>query len=85
MEEALKDREGTIETLSRQVVQAGIKDKVREADKEISSESMKTEAQQKYLRDTLRTQVDSTRKDLEREKNVAVKEFKLGLKEAKNT
>ena len=61
MEEALKDREGTIETLTRQLVQAGIKGKVMQADVEInkSKEQIKskqkeeltqTEAEQKLLR-----------------------------------
>jgi len=35
MEEAIKDKEGTIETLERQLVQAGIKAKIHEADKVI--------------------------------------------------
>jgi len=61
MEEALKDKEGTIETLTRQLVQAGIKGKVMQADVEInkSKEQIKskqkeeltqTEAEQKLLR-----------------------------------
>tara|TARA_Y100000593_G_scaffold23874_1_gene47364 strand:- start:2247 stop:4370 length:2124 start_codon:yes stop_codon:yes gene_type:complete len=36
MEDALKDREGTIETLERQLVQAGIKNKVMQASVEIN-------------------------------------------------
>ena len=36
MQEALKDKEGTIETLERQLVQAGIKQKVMQADVEIN-------------------------------------------------
>ena len=35
---ALKDKEGTIETLERQLVQAGIKNKVMQADVEINKE-----------------------------------------------
>ena len=35
MEEAMKDKEGTIETLERQLVQAGIRMKVGEASNEI--------------------------------------------------
>ena len=35
MEEVLKDKEGTIETLERQLVQAGIKGKVKDAEMEI--------------------------------------------------
>ena len=36
MEEALKDKDGTIETLERQLVQAGIKVKVMQAEMEIT-------------------------------------------------
>ena len=61
MEEALKDREGTIETLERQLVQAGIKQKVMQADVEINKkkeelksgmnkEMVQTEGEQKLLR-----------------------------------
>ena len=38
MESALKDKEGTIETLERQLVQAGIKNKVMQADVEINKQ-----------------------------------------------
>jgi len=61
MSEALKDREGTIETLERQLVQAGIKQKVMQADVEINKqkeqiktgmkeELIQTEGEQKLLR-----------------------------------
>ena len=64
LEEAIKDKDGTIETLERQVVQAGIKAKILQAENEIDkkknqiqtkkeSESLKTQAQQKHLRDTM--------------------------------
>ena len=36
LQEALKDKEGTIETLERQLVQAGIKGKVMQAEVEIN-------------------------------------------------
>ena len=69
MEEAIKDKEGTIETLSRQLVQAGIKGKVMQADVEISKEKEKvkasmnreyveTEGKQKLLRDTMQNQAN---------------------------
>ena len=61
LEEALKDKEGTIETLERQLVQAGIKQKVMQADVEINKkkeevkssmtrEFTQTEGEQKLLR-----------------------------------
>ena len=65
MEEALKDKEGTIETLERQLVQAGIKQKVMQADVEINKkkeevksgmtkEAIQTEGEQKLLRGLLK-------------------------------
>ena len=58
--EELKDRDGTIETLSRQVVQAGIKDKVRTADTEVKKDVLETEAQQKYLRSLMKNESKTT-------------------------
>tara|TARA_Y100000593_G_scaffold73690_1_gene135431 strand:- start:1004 stop:3319 length:2316 start_codon:yes stop_codon:yes gene_type:complete len=63
MEERIKDQEGTIETLQRQLVQAGIKGKVMQAEVEINkrkhdvqskvtNEGLKTQAQEKLLRDS---------------------------------
>ena len=60
--EELKDRDGTIETLSRQVVQAGIKDKVRTADTEVRKDVLETEAQQKYLRSLMKNESKITEK-----------------------
>ena len=67
MEEAVKDKDGTIETLSRQLVQAGIKDKVKEGEVEIRKGVMETEAQQKTMRATMKGELDNFRKDLKRE------------------
>jgi hypothetical protein len=64
MSEALKDKEGTIETLERQLVQAGIKGKVMQADMEITKkkeqvkskmekEFTKTEGEQQAVRGDL--------------------------------
>ena len=64
MEEALKDKEGTIETLERQLVQAGIKGKVMQAEVEINKkkeevksgmtkEFVETEAKQKNLQNAM--------------------------------
>jgi len=61
LQEALKDKEGTIETLERQLVQAGIKQKVMQADVEINKKKeevksnmnkqfVQTEGEQKLLR-----------------------------------
>ena len=78
MEEALKDKEGTIETLERQLVQAGIKNKVMQADVEISKEKeaikanmekeyVKTEAKQKTLQNVMSNNVERTNSELQLE------------------
>ena len=64
MEEQLKDSQGTIETLERQLVQAGIKGKVMQAEMEIHSKKeevksslnkqyVETEGKQKLLRNNM--------------------------------
>ena len=78
LQESLKDKDGTIETLERQLVQAGIKGKVMQAEIEITKKKeevkgdMKdsyrsTEAKQKLLQNVLVNQVESAKKDLSRE------------------
>jgi translation initiation factor IF-2 len=61
MEEAMKDKDGTIETLQRQLVQAGIKMKVGEAGNEIRKDVLETESQQKLLRGLMRAEFDKMR------------------------
>ncbi len=61
MEEAMKDREGTIETLERQLVQAGIKMKVGDASNEIRKDVLETESQQKLLRGLMQAEFDKMR------------------------
>ena len=64
MEEAIKDKEGTIETLERQLVQAGIKMKVGEASNEVRKDVLQTEAQQKLLRGMMKAEYDKSKEDL---------------------
>jgi hypothetical protein len=64
MEESIKDKEGTIETLERQLVQAGIKMKVGEASNEVRKDVLQTEAQQKLLRGMMKAEYDRTKQDL---------------------
>jgi len=70
LSEANKDAEGTIETLERQLVQAGIKNKVMQADVEINKkkeevksqmgkEYVETEGKQKLLRNVMANNVES--------------------------
>ena len=65
MEEAIKDKEGTIETLERQLVQAGIKMKVGDAANEVRKDVLETEAQQKLLRGMMKVEFDRMRKDMQ--------------------
>ena len=69
MEESLKDQAGTIETLERQLVQAGIKGKVLQGEMELEknkqdmrgsrqAELLETQAQQKLLRNVLKNEAD---------------------------
>ena len=78
LSEANKDKEGTIETLQRQLVQAGIKGKVLQGEMELernkqdvkgSRESalIETKAQQKLLRNIMKNNVESETKQRELE------------------
>jgi|TARA_R100000789_G_C3018779_1_gene153065 hypothetical protein len=64
MQEALKDKEGTIETLERQLVQAGIRMKVGEAGNEIRKDVLETEAQQKLFRGILKSEFEKIKNEM---------------------
>jgi uncharacterized protein with von Willebrand factor type A (vWA) domain len=91
MEDKLSDKEGTIETLERQLVQSGIKDKVRQAETEISKkkydinaktdkELYETIAKQMSYKDSLKHEADYQKKEM----NQAVKNFEKDLNIIKN-
>ena len=91
LQESLKDKEGTIETLERQLVQAGIKGKVMQAEMEITKkkEEVKgdlkdtyrsTEAKQKLLQNVMVNEADATKKDLSRELQFAKKDLQSNNK-----
>jgi len=63
LEGTVKDQQGTIQTLERQVVQAGIKDKVRTADVEINKAVNETTAQQKLVQNIMKTELSSAKKE----------------------
>ena len=63
MEEAIKDKDGTIETLQRQLVQAGIKMKIGDAAMEVRKDVLQTEAQQKLLRGMMKAEFDRMKKE----------------------
>jgi hypothetical protein len=76
LEDQIKDKDGTIETLERQLVQLGIKDKVRQAESEIvknkvdnksksDRQYLETEAQQKLLRGAMKADSKNKVKDME--------------------
>ena len=62
LEESEKDKEGTIETLSRQLVQAGIKKKIDEQDVEKRKVMADTKAQQKLYRGIMKKDFDDYEK-----------------------
>jgi len=64
MEESIKDSEGTIETLERQLVQAGIKMKVGQAGNEIRKDVLETESQQKLLRGMLKSEFEKMKVEM---------------------
>ena len=64
MQEIVKERDGTIETLQRQLVQAGIKMKVGDANNEIRKDVLETEAQQKLLRGMLKVEFQKMKEQL---------------------
>ena len=74
MEKQMQDKEGTIETLERQLVQAGIKNKVMQGQVEVSKqihdtrsnvkkEELETRAMQKVLREALKSEVKSKKEN----------------------
>ena len=78
MQEALKDKDGTIETLERQLVQAGIKGKVMQAEMEINKQkeeikgenkdaSRQTQAEQAVLQDSLNNEAAMKKKEMQLE------------------
>ena len=64
-EEQIKDSEGTIETLERQLVQAGIKDKINEGTKTIDKSITDTKAEQRILQSRLNDMYTETKKQIE--------------------
>jgi len=71
MEEQIKDQSGTIETLERQLVQAGIKEKIQKGSKKIEQEVSQTQQEQRLLRGVMQDTVSLHEKELalERKKN----------------
>ena len=84
MEEALKDKEGTIETLERQLVQAGIKGKVMQAEMEINKQ--KEQEKSKINKEGLETQAKAKnlRNVMDNEANMQKEKMDLELQKTRN-
>ena len=80
MQEAMKDKDGTIDTLSRQLVQAGIKNKVSEANQQVNRELVDTEGQQKLLRSMMQGEFQMAKRELSRELKSIANEAKIDAK-----
>ena len=80
MEQVLKDREGTIETLSRQVIQSGIRTKIKDAESEVDRDIGETKSQQKYLRNMLRGELDLMKREMSRQIKNTVEQEKIKQK-----
>ena len=95
LSEAMKDKEGTIETLTRQLVQAGIKGKVQDAEMEINKkknevkgrvekEYVETEGKQKLLRNVMANAVEKQKGDIESSVNNFQKDLERQKKDSAN-
>ena len=94
LSEAVKDKDGAIETLERQLVQAGIKGKVMQAEMEINKkkeevksslkdQAMETESQQSHLRQSAKNEFEMKKKHLAMEANYLEKDLALEINNAK--
>ena len=95
LEEQMKDKDGTIETLERQLVQAGIKGKVMQASMEIDKkknqassrtekEYLETQAQQKLLRSRMADETVTAKKQGQNDMKAKSKEMDLQIKSVIN-
>tara|TARA_R110002020_G_scaffold181370_2_gene376235 strand:- start:7684 stop:9972 length:2289 start_codon:yes stop_codon:yes gene_type:complete len=84
LEGEMKDMQDENETLERQIVQAGIRDQIREADKEIYKDKVDSKSMQKDLRKTMEKEIAFAKRDLDSKKKTAEREYRAGLRGAKN-
>jgi len=68
MEEQIKDKDGTVETLSRQLVQAGIRHNIDTGSMETKKDVLETEAQQKYYRKLINDDMKKNLQDKKQDK-----------------
>ncbi|MFQ5335728.1 MAG: hypothetical protein ACE5DN_06605, partial [Flavobacteriales bacterium] len=84
-EEKIKDLEGTVDTLKRQLIGAGIKHEVEVGSKEITNATLETKQQQKLIRGIMQTELNQFRDKMEQSFNLMKKEFELLKKEKKSS
>ena len=83
-DEEIKEKSGTIETLTRQLIQAGIKNKIMQGDVEISKkthdvksniykEELESKAQMKHMR----KEIDNQKKKVDEQKNKSLEEASI--------
>tara|TARA_R100001594_G_scaffold38491_1_gene69756 strand:+ start:5713 stop:7995 length:2283 start_codon:yes stop_codon:yes gene_type:complete len=82
MEQAMSDKEGTIETLERQLVQAGIKNKVMQGDVEVNKkvEAIKSDLDRNRFEQEAATRVLREKEVIENKNNIMRNEQRFRLK-----
>jgi len=94
LDEEVKDKEGTIETLERQLVQAGIKQKIMQADVEINKEKeqaktaiskgrIETEGKAKLLQNVMANNTHAAANEVNRTAAMTEREMSNALKDLK--
>ena len=84
LQEALKDKEGTIETLERQLVQAGIKGKVMQAEMEITKQKEQIKGDTKDAYRQTQAEQAVVQGALSNEAAMKKKEMQLEIQKARN-
>ena len=71
LEEQMKEKDGSIDTLQRQLVQAGIKDKIRSVETEIRKGAVKAQGSMSLTAQKAEAQrgLDKEKAQIERQKN----------------
>ena len=76
LSESIKDKDGTIDSLSRQLVNAGIKAQVTQGSLQTEKEVLDTKAQQKLLRSRMKDEMSTARGQLMKDIRDAAKDVK---------
>ena len=76
LSESIKDKDGTIDSLSRQLVNAGIKAQVTQGSLQTEKEVLDTKAQQKLLRSRMKDEMNTARGQLMKDIRDAAKDVK---------